>query len=167
MRLLLAVSMLALAGCASTGRAPAGGVPASFVRTTADAPATRLIPVREGQTRQQLWRLLVETLDEVGAVDVRDNTAGFVMTTWESPLRDGVPDLRYRTRVVGRYVGDWRQLQVRVESQWRDKGDEWQLGYDLATLERVTAILRERVGSRDQRSARATSSTSRQAPPSR
>jgi hypothetical protein len=148
MRLLLAVSLLALTGCATTGRAAAGGAPSSFVRSTADAPATRLIAIREGQSRQQLWRILVETLDEVGMVDVRDNAAGFAMTTWESPVRDGVPDLRYRTRVVTRYVGDWRQLQVRVESQWRDKGDEWQVGYDLATLERVAAVLRERVGSR-------------------
>jgi hypothetical protein len=101
-------------------------------------------------TKQQLWRTLLETLEEAGSVDVRDMNAGFAMTTWEAILtRDGVPDLRYRTRIVARYIGtEWRQLQVRVEAQWRDRGEEWQVGYDMALLERLAGVLTGRLGAR-------------------
>jgi hypothetical protein len=150
-RFVLAFSLLAVSGCASRGgRSSDGAPPPTFVRTTADAPATRTIQVREGQTKQQLFRALAETLGEAGSVDVRDQNVGFVMTTWQAILvREGVPDLRYRTRIIGRYLGnDWRQLQLKVEANWRDKGDEWQIGYDMALLERVAGVMMGRVGAR-------------------
>ena len=50
-----------------------------------------------------------DALSQRYVVDVVDPRAGFVMTTWQASLsREGVPELRYRTRFVARFVDDWR-----------------------------------------------------------
>ena len=81
------------------------------------------------------------------AVDVSDPNAGFLMTPWQASLaRDGVPELRYRTRIVLRFLGDdWKQLAVRTEANWL-RGEEWQVGYDAALLDSVSANLTTRLG---------------------
>jgi hypothetical protein len=59
-----------------------------------------------------------------------------------------VPDLRYRTRVTGKFVGDdWRKLQLRDEANWQ-RGSEWDVGYDIAQLDSVAAELRTKLGRR-------------------
>jgi hypothetical protein len=122
--------------------------PASFVKSTADVRATRLIEVREGLARPQALRLLTDALSERFVVEITDPRAGFVMTAWQSSVvRDGVPDLRYRTRVMARFLGDdWRTLQLRDEANWA-RGDEWDIGYDAAQLDTVFSLLRTRLGS--------------------
>jgi hypothetical protein len=144
-------------GCASlraAARAPdarvESGTPTSFVRSTSDVRSTRLIDLREGLTKPLAWRTALEVLGAAHTIDVRDETAGFAMTQWEATLvREGVPDLRYRTRVTLRFLGDeWRQLQVRAEANWRARGDEWDVGFDEALLERVTSALQSRLGKR-------------------
>src|SRR5476649_2515020 len=121
---LLAAVVLAGA-CASSGSAP----PDTFVQSTAELRATRTIDVREGFSHAQAMRTLVETLGQRYAVDVTDSRAGFAMTAWRASLvREGVPDLRYRTRVSARFLGDdWRRLQLRGEANWA-RGDEWDVG---------------------------------------
>lgn len=143
----LALAALAGTGCASMPRRSDGGAPATFERTTADARTTRVIAVRDGLTKAVAWRVLGETLAAAHSVDVRDQQAGFVMTAWESSVaRGGVPDPRYRTRVTTRFVGtDWKQLQLRVEANWRD-GEEWDVGTDRELLERVATELQARLG---------------------
>lgn len=122
--------------------------PASFVRSTAEVQVTRTIDVREGVTHAQGMRMLTDALNERFTVDVADPRAGFVMTEWQSSLRNGVPDLRYRTRVTARFLGeDWRRLQLRHEANWA-RGDEWDIGYDAPQLDSVTADLRTKLGKR-------------------
>src|SRR5215207_6119093 len=126
MRRLLSVALLlAVPGCATIRRGD-GGPPPTFERTTTDARTSRVINVREGLQRAQAWRILGDALAGGHTVDVRDQQAGFMMTAWEASVaRDGVPDLRYRTRIVTRFLGeDWKQLQLRVEANWRN-GEEW------------------------------------------
>jgi hypothetical protein len=143
-------------GCAiaSAARAPnaaeQSGAPVSFVRSTSDTRSTRLIDLRDGLTKPSAWRTALEVLGADHAIDVRDETAGFVMTPWEATVvRDGVPDLRYRTRVTLRFLGEeWKQLQVRTEANWRSRGDEWDVGFDDALLEKTTTDLRSRLGKR-------------------
>jgi hypothetical protein len=124
--------------------------PASFVRSTSDTRSMRLIEVRDGLTKPLAWRTALEVLGAEHTIDVRDETAGFAMTPWEATVvRDGVPDLRYRTRVTLRFLGeDWKQLQVRAEANWRVRGDEWDVGFDEALLEKVTSDLQSRLGKR-------------------
>jgi hypothetical protein len=121
--------------------------PPSFVRTTAEAPAMRTIDVRDGLTHQQAMRLLVDALQQRFTVDVVDPRAGFAMTTWQASLmREGAPDLRYRTRVTARFIGDeWRSLQVHSEGRW-SLGAEAEVGYDLAQLDSVASDLRLKLG---------------------
>ena len=148
----------ALSACASTGGksasttttspTPATGpaAPASFVRTTAETPAMRNVDVRDGLTHQQAMRMLVDALSQRHVVDVVDPRAGFVMTTWQASLsRDGVPDLRYRTRFIARFVDDWRSLQLRSEARWA-RGDEADGGYDSAQLDSLATDLRGKLG---------------------
>ena len=122
-------------------------VPASFVRSTADGRITRLIDVRDGLTHAQAMRILTDALGQNYTVDVTDPRTGFAMTTWQASLmREGVPDLRYRTRVTARFLGDdWKRLQIRHEANWA-RGDEWDVGYDAAQLDSVTTDLRSRIG---------------------
>lgn len=148
----------ALAACASTGKpgaspdpgrtvTPGSGLaPASFVRTTADAPATRTIDVRDGLSRQTAMRGLNEVLSQKYVVDVVDPRAGFVMTTWQASLmREGVPDPRYRTRFVARFVDEWKSLQLRSEARFTH-GAEPDVGYDSAELDSLAGDLRAKLG---------------------
>jgi len=121
--------------------------PASFVRSTADVRATRMIEVRDGLARPQALRIVTDALSERFVVEVVDPRAGFVMTAWQSSVvRDGVPDLRYRTRLIARFMGEnWTALQLRDEANWA-RGDEWDIGYDAAQLDTVSTLLRQRLG---------------------
>lgn len=143
--LALGVLLPLATGCATLPRRD-GGPPASFVKTTSDTRTTRVITVRDGIAKSAAWRILGEVLSADHIVDVKDQQAGFMMTPWETSVaRDGVPDVRYRTRVVTRFVGDdWRQLQLRVEANWRT-GDEWDVGVDQALLERMASQLEARL----------------------
>ncbi len=106
----------------------------------------RNVEVRDGLTHQQAMRTLVDALSQRYVVDVTDPRAGFVMTTWQASLsRDGVPDLRYRTRFVARFVDDWHALQLHSEARWA-RGDEADVGYDSALLDSLAADLRVKLG---------------------
>ncbi|HUQ79484.1 MAG TPA: hypothetical protein VM076_00025 [Gemmatimonadaceae bacterium] len=154
--LLLACALGACATSGKPGTAPvsqgstttpgAGLAPSSFVRTTADAPATRSIDVRDGLSRQVAMRSLNEALSQRYVVDVVDPRAGFAMTTWQASLvREGVPDPRYRTRFVARFVEDWRSLQLRSEARFM-RGEQPDVGYDSAQLDSLANDLRAKLG---------------------
>lgn len=164
MRLFLALPLLALTACGALKKgetdvaaSPTSGtsavvatpsvVPPSFVRTTAEAPATRVIDVRDGIPRSQAMRLLTDALGQRFTLDVVDLRAGFAMTSWQATLlREGVPDLRYRTRLTARFIGDdWRRLQLRDEANWQ-RGEEWDVGYDVAQLDSVASDVRTKLG---------------------
>ena len=148
----------ALVACASSGKTapseraaaqaatPGGLAPTSFVRTTADAPAIRTIEVRDGLSRQVAMRSLNEVLSQRYVVDVVDPRVGFAMTTWQASLvRDGVPDPRYRTRFVARFVDEWKSLQLRSEARFT-RGAEPEVGYDSAQLDSLANELRAKLG---------------------
>lgn len=140
--------LLAITACASAGGSSAPSTaPASFVRSNADALVTRTIDVREGLTHSQAMRMLTEVLNARYTVEVTDARSGFAMTAWQASLqRDGVPDLRYRTRVTGKFIGDdWRRLQLRGEANWQ-RGQEWDVGYDAAQLDSAATELRVKLG---------------------
>jgi hypothetical protein len=123
--------------------------PPTFVKTTSETRTTRLIDVRDGMTKAQLFRTVSDWLTQKYSIDVSDQRAGFLMTPWQaSYLRDGLPDLHYRTRVIIRFVGDdWKQVSARAEANWQ-QGDEWEIGYDQQLLEDVVVELRTRLGKR-------------------
>jgi hypothetical protein len=126
------------------------GAPTSFVPSTSDAKTTRIIVVRDGLTKQAMFRIASEYLAQRYTIDVSDPNAGYLMTPWQATLsRDGVPELRYRTRIILRFLGDdWKQLAVRAEANWL-RGEEWQVGYDQAQLDSVTAHLTQKLAKRN------------------
>ena len=124
----------------------AGLAPASFVRTTADGPATRTIDVRDGLSRQTAMRNLNDVISQKYVIDVVDPRAGFAMTTWQASLmREGVPDPRYRTRFVARFVDEWKSLQLRSEARFTHT-TEPDIGYDSAQLDSLANDLRAKLG---------------------
>jgi hypothetical protein len=141
---------LPLVACATItggrGRSGEGQPPGSFVHSTVELRATRMIEVRPDLPRAQALKLASDALAERYVVEVTDPRAGFLMTAWQaSMMRDGVPDLRYRTRLIAKFVGDdWHALQLRSEANWA-RGEEWDIGYDVAQLDTVASELRNRL----------------------
>jgi hypothetical protein len=147
MRLPLGLLLIPIASCTTLHRAGSESPPPSFVQTTAELRATRLVEVREGLTRPNAMKLVADALGQRYIVEVVDPNAGFTMTAWRAGTsRAGVPNLRYRTRLTARFLGDdWRRLQLRGEANWA-RGDEWDIGYDAAQLDTASRELHERLG---------------------
>lgn len=153
-RLIVGLLLLSLPACVTLPRRNTSpvvaGSPASFIRLATEAQTSRVIMLRQGIGPAVAWRTLNDYLAGRYTVAVRDQTAGFVMTAWEATLaREGVPDLRYRTRLTIGFVGEeWQQLHIRADANWKE-GEEWQVGYDRELLERVTRELRILLGPTD------------------
>jgi hypothetical protein len=162
--LLLAVLNVGAGSCATLRRQPSStgaqsppppiftspdGAPTSFVASNSDAKTTRIIMLRDGFTKPTAFRAASDFLSLKYTIDVTDPNAGYLMTPWQAALsRNGAPELRYRTRIILRFLGDeWKQLAVRAEANWL-RGDEWQVGYDAALLDSVTVELGTRIGRR-------------------
>ena len=144
---------IALAGCSRMQiRSPIAPIPvvvppATFVQTTSDVKSTRVIDVRDGLTKPVAFKAATDLLTQNYSVDVSDSRAGFLMTPWQAgTTREGAPDLRYRTRIVIRFLGDdWKQVTVRAEANWQ-RLDEWDVGYDAKLLDDVASELRALIG---------------------
>ncbi|MDB4878154.1 MAG: hypothetical protein JWM41_4600 [Gemmatimonadetes bacterium] len=149
--LLVFAAALSLSAChgmqVRSPLAPVSGPPPAFAPTTSDVRATRLIDVRDGLTKSAEFRAATDLLTQKFSIDVSDQRAGFLMTPWQASfVRDGVPDLRYRTRLIIRFLGDdWKQASVRSEANWQ-RADEWDVGYDSKMLDDVANDLRTRIG---------------------
>ena len=144
------LALVTACGGVHVAGAPSGassGPPITFVATTSETRSSRVIDVRDGVTKTAAFRAATDLLTQRGSVDVSDQRAGFLMTPWQATyIQNGVPDLRYRMRVIIRFVGDdWKQVIVRAEANWQ-KGDEWEIGYDSKILDEVANELRNRIG---------------------
>jgi len=145
------IATLSLGACASSRLrspiAPAALPPATFVNSTSDVRATRIIDLRDGLAKPAAFRAASDLLAHGYSVDVSDANAGFLMTPWQaSSVHEGVPDLRYRTRVIIRFLGpEWKKVSVRTEANWQ-RGDEWDVGFDAKLLSDVSAELQNRIG---------------------
>ena len=132
------------------------GPPPTFVPTTSDVRSTRVIDLRRLQNMavgynnfdMAAFNAAKDLLTQRLSIDVTDQHAGFLMTPWQSSfMRNGAPDLRYRTRIIIRFLGDdWKQASVRSEANWQKGGDEWDLGYDTKALDDVANDLKSRIG---------------------
>jgi len=122
-------------------------LPKSFMReTTTPGPVKVFAPMATALPRQTAMRSLTDVLSQRYVVDVVDPRAGFAMTTWQASLvRDGVPDPRYRTRFVARFVDEWKALQLRSEARFT-RGQEPDVGYDSAQLDSLASDVRTKLG---------------------
>jgi hypothetical protein len=130
----------------TTTAPPAPAAPATFIASTSDTRSARVIDVREGMTKAVAFKAISDFLTQKYSIDVSDARAGFLMTPWINATHNGAPDLRYRTRIVIRILGDdGKQVSVRSEANWQ-RGDEWDIGFDTQMLEDVVVEVRSRVG---------------------
>ena len=107
---------------------------------------TRVIDVRDGFTKAQVFKIATDYLTSKYSVDVSDAHAGFLMTPWQNSIvRAGAPDLRYRTRLIIRVTDDGKQASIRSEANWQ-RGENWDIGYDAQMLEDAVIEMRTRVG---------------------
>jgi len=149
--LALSVFLASASACGGTHLNPvsgsSGGAPQTFVSTTSETRSSRVIDIRDGLTKAAEFRAATDLLTQRYSVDVSDQRAGFLMTPWQATVvKNGVPDLRYRMRIVIRFAGDdWKQVIVRAEANWQ-RGDEWDIGYDSKALDDVATDLRARIG---------------------
>jgi hypothetical protein len=127
--------------------APVVGPPPSFVATTSDVRVTKIVDIRDGMAKPNAFHEATDLLTQKASIDVSDSHAGFLMTPWQANLmRDGVPDFRYRTRIIIRFLGDdWKQASVRVDANWQH-GDEWDVGVDTKLLNDIANDLIARIG---------------------
>src|SRR5262245_30944034 len=58
--------------------------PQTFVRSTSDARTTRMIDVKDGMAKEVLFKTVSDALAPKYAIDVSDQRAGFLMTTWQT-----------------------------------------------------------------------------------
>src|ERR1041384_6746289 len=150
-RLWSVIALSFVSGCGSVRLrspiAPVAGPPSTFTGTTSDSRGSRVVELRDGLTKQNAFKAVVAYLNQKYTVDVKDDHAGFIMTPWQaSSLRNGVPDLRYRTRVIVRFIGDeWKQVTVRSEANWQH-GDGWDIGFDEKLLDDVATEILNRIG---------------------
>ena len=146
---LLFAMLLSACGGVHLQSAASPAQPPTFVTTTSDTRSSRVIDLRDGLTKAAAFKGASDMLTARFSVDVSDQRAGFLMTPWQASfIRDGAPDLRYRMRVVIRFVGDdWKQVSVRSEANWQ-RGDEWDIGYDSKVLDEAATELRTRIGRR-------------------
>lgn len=151
-RLAVLAAILGISGCShvrlQSPIAPAPAPPPSFVSTTSDVRSTRVIDVRDGVAKTVAFKAATDLLTQRSSIDVSDQHAGFLMTPWQTGvMRNGAPDLHYRTRIIIRFLGDdWKQASVRSEANWQKAGDEWDIGYDTKALEDVATDLKSRIG---------------------
>jgi hypothetical protein len=125
----------------------APAAPSTFVATTSDARLSRVVDVREGMAKAATFKALSDFLTQKYSIDVSDPKAGYLMTPWINPTKNGVPDLRYRTRLIIRILGDdAKQVSVRAEANWQKTGEEWEIGYDTQMLEDAVVEVRTRIG---------------------
>jgi hypothetical protein len=152
-RTLATLSLVTVAaGCARTRGASTAPTPlpenppSTFIFTTSDARMSRVIDVREGLTKAQVFKAASDYLTAKYSVDVSDPRAGFLMTPWQNPSsRAGGPDLRYRARLIVRVSEDGKQASVRSEANWQ-RGEDWDVGYDTRMLEDALVELRTSIG---------------------
>jgi hypothetical protein len=146
------LALVTIGGCTRLRSpiAPVVGPPPTFIASTSDVRGTRIIEVRDGTTKAVAFKAATDVLAKRYSVDVSDEHAGFLMTPWQASfMRDGAPDLRYRTRVMIRFLGDdWKQVSVRAQANWQRVGasDDWDVGYDTQVLDDVSNDLAGRIG---------------------
>jgi len=134
-----------IAGCAR--------LPETFIRTYNEPGIWKSIEVREGISRDELWRTVVDAISQKLDLEVIEKESGYLRTSWKftyikAGFRGGGVSDRYRSRIILKFTGEnWKILRVKCESHWLDSGrSSWIVGYDSLLLEDVFGDLQGRLG---------------------
>jgi len=134
-----------VAGCAR--------LPDTFIRTYDEPGVWKSIEVKEGMSKDELWRTVVDAISQKFDLEVIEKESGYLRTSWkftyiESGFRGGGVSDRYRSRIILKFTEEnWKILRVKCESHWLDSGrSSWIIGYDTLLLEDVFGDLQGRLG---------------------
>ncbi len=140
-RSLLAISFLVLvSGCATP--------PKTFIKTFDEPGIWKAVELREGLGKDEVWRLVVDTLSQRYDLEVLQKESGYIRTSWQYTIVTprGRISPEYRSRIVIKFLGDdWKTAQVKCESNWYEEGG-WVMGYDTRILEDVYGDLQGKIG---------------------
>jgi hypothetical protein len=109
------------------------------------------IEVREGMTKDVVWRVMVDSLSQNFDLEVLEKDSGYARTSWKytymvKDMVKGQVSERYRNRIIVKTIGeDWKTVQVKCEAHWLGKHG-WIMGYDSRLLEDVYGDLQGRIG---------------------
>ena len=136
----LLFAVIFMAGCS---------MPPKTFRKTYDEPGIwKVVDVRQGMEKNELWRMLVDTLSQKYDLEVLEKDSGYLRTSWKytQVSQFGNVSDRYRSRIVIKLIGsNWSKIQVKCESNWLSKRG-WLMGYDTRLLEDVFGDIQGRVG---------------------
>ena len=132
-----------LAGCAAMLNKP----PKTFMRTYDEPGIWKSIEVREGLSKDELWRTVVDAISQQFDLEVLEKESGYLRTSWKYTFLVGKQiSEKYRTRIIIKFVGEeWKTVQIKSESNWLEK-EGWILGYDTMLLEDVFGDIQGRIG---------------------
>ena len=107
----------------------------------------KTIEVREGMTKDVIWRVIVDSLSQKFDLEVLDKDSGYLRTSWKYTYIVGkYVSERYRARIIVKTVGsEWKTVQVKSEANWLERHG-WVMGYDSRLLEDVYGDLQGRIG---------------------
>ena len=120
--------------------------PKSFIQTFDEPGRWASIEIKTGQTKEDVWRTVVDTLAQKFDLEVLEKDSGYVRTSWKyTYVYDGRVVSRYRARIVVKFRDAWRTMQVKCEANWLEGGG-WTQGYDTRLLEDAYGDLQGKVG---------------------
>ena len=121
--------------------------PDTFIKTFDEPGIWKSVEIREGITKDDLWKIVVDSLSQKYDLEVLEKDSGYLRSSWKYTyiIRGTVSD-KYRSRIIVKFVGDdWEVAQVKCESNWLETRG-WILGYDTRLLEDVYGDIQGRVG---------------------
>ena len=123
--------------------------PKTFVKTFDEPGVWKAIEIRDDLAKDQMWRLVVDTVSQRHDLEVLEKESGYLRTSWKYTYitpRVGSISEKYRSRIVVKFLGDnWKTVQVKCESNWLDRGG-WVMGYDTRILEDIYGDLQGKIG---------------------
>ncbi|WP_394699437.1 hypothetical protein [uncultured Desulfobacter sp.] len=122
--------------------------PGTFIKSFDESGIWKTIEVRENLDRDELWRLMVDTLTQKYDLEVVQKDSGYIRTSWKHTyVRNGAVIQNYRSRIVVKTVGeDWGKVQIKCESNWLDNRQGWLLGYDTRLLADAFSDIQGKIG---------------------
>ena len=121
--------------------------PETFLKTYDEPGVWKSIEVREGLTKEDAWKTVVDAIAQKFDLEVLDKESGYLRTSWKfSYIIQGKVSDKYRSRIIIKFQsGEAKLIQVKSEANWLET-DGWILGYDTRLLEDVYGDLHGRIG---------------------
>ena len=121
-----------------------GCAPSTFIRTSLGE--WRVVEVREGLSREQLWQNVADIVAKSYDIEVIDKDSGYIRTAWMFTTTGKVNE-QYRARVIIKISPLADKIEIKTDAHWYDRWREsWIMGQDTALMEQVYGDIQGTVG---------------------